>query len=722
MELKQKTIYWCKTIEDAMCFAKKCDDRGWAWSDGKKVSEQLMYDTYGEYTCYKTNCGKITFGHKDYYESIGRKVQEFKLDQPKIEDGTKFYYAKNKLSFFALLNKLSGEGCYAYLESYDIILAAKDIVYTWEYQKENTIVIRYPNGRILLTTKEYKEKNFPEIEIIESEDFDMSKFKVGGIAIHNGIKCIIDSIDETCFTARIIYKNGESSRQELVSLSHCESGDITGVSDGEYIIDADGDVVQISEVREKYAKTMSATFLFAEDINLERTQKAKSLKESAVPVGKIIREIGSRKNVMITEHTSVAYKVQDICGDTSFIPYDEEVEVQADAVSYKKDFTAVVSDDRLTAMVDRVMDVFKSHKYGDVTPEGVKKFLEAWNKNKSWLANLLRKHPNWNEENLCVTSIEDDVRVAEKSKKSSALSDFASFVGGFLYYSDKTKIYRAMRDLFTSSKFVECVMAEKITPEFSELFKQTLECRDIKLKMSCNIGAKPTRVISAFCRATNIDKLEGYEREFAKLSDCISSATFKRRFVLSVNPIDFLLMSNGNSWSSCHYLDGGNSNKCYQAGTMSYAEDSTSLIFYAINKNSKTPFCMAPKERRQIFCYSGLAILQSRLYPSYTDTKFYSTSMNYITEIISKCDGYSEAWISREIASREHKKFFITANGYTHYPDYTYSDFNPQLNVKAQAVGVFVEKAVIGGKTICPVCGKQHSEHHDCRCVNCYPR
>lgn len=725
MELKQKSIYWCKTIDDAKSFAEKCDELGWAWSDGKKISEQLMYDMYGENTCYKTNCGIITFGHKDYYTEKGRKIKEFKSENTKIGDNAKFYYAQNKLSFCALLYKLSAEGCFAYLEKYDTKIPVKDITYTWEYQKENTIVIRLESGRILFTTQQYKNTHFPKFNVIVAEPYNSDYILAGNIAEYNGQKCAIENVDETTLTAYVRFKNGEINKVDIFSLKKCEFSPITEIKRGNYIIASNGEIIKASEVYTYYVRSGSRVLL-AEDIDINRTQRAASFRSSAIATGKVIKRKSSATEYIIREHTSIAYMVQDVNGNEFFIPYDEEIEVQQEKEKYQKEYSTVISGEHLKRLIQSAVDVLKSHGYKDSNEEAVGKFIEQWNVNKSWIANVLRKHPNWDEENLCVTSIEKDSRQNDRDAKSCAISSFMGFVSDSSYFNQEIKPkYLLLKELFNNREFINCVVEEKITPAFSEYFKRVIadnKTLEQEIKVSCNINAKPTRVIMAFCKAVGLNLIGGFEARFAKLSDAISSASSNKRFVLSINPIDFLLMSNGNSWSSCHYLDAGNSNKCYQAGTMSYALDSTSLIFYSIGSKSQSPFALVKKERRQIFCYSGYAILQSRLYPSYSDSEFYPKSRQYVTDIINTCEGYSEGWVINSNAYKDHRFYFNTHYNATHYPDYTYRDYSPTMSIKTKYLNKFIDKSTIGNYTICPVCGSAHKEHHDCRCTDCYPR
>ena len=78
----------------------------------------------------------------------------------------------------------------------------------------------------------------------------------------------------------------------------------------------------------------------------------------------------------------------------------------------------------------------------------------------------------------------------------------------------------------------------------------------------------------------------GYNYQIAKFGDATNPFTVPRIVTISVNVADFLNMSNGDSWASCHTIrrDGfGGYNGEYSSGTISYALDPCSFIFSTID-------------------------------------------------------------------------------------------------------------------------------------------
>jgi len=88
-------------------------------------------------------------------------------------------------------------------------------------------------------------------------------------------------------------------------------------------------------------------------------------------------------------------------------------------------------------------------------------------------------------------------------------------------------------------------------------------------------GWKVTKAIKTLLSITGADQsvINNIITDFSKL---IQSWKTKGTFVLSIDPIDYVLMSeSGGDWSSCHGFGG-----CHQGGTLSYMTDDNTIICY----------------------------------------------------------------------------------------------------------------------------------------------
>ena len=93
-------------------------------------------------------------------------------------------------------------------------------------------------------------------------------------------------------------------------------------------------------------------------------------------------------------------------------------------------------------------------------------------------------------------------------------------------------------------------------------------------------GLKTSRAFNRVCEQFGVTKYQDYDKLFAKYADMVSGGTRKLDFVVSLNPYDYLTMSFGNSWSSCHTIDKRNRRGMpnsysgqYCGGTLSYMLD-----------------------------------------------------------------------------------------------------------------------------------------------------
>lgn len=132
-------------------------------------------------------------------------------------------------------------------------------------------------------------------------------------------------------------------------------------------------------------------------------------------------------------------------------------------------------------------------------------------------------------------------------------------------------------------------------------------------------GAKVTRFCRGILDGINVgNDYPDYEKKFALLSDAASPSEKRRTLVISLNLMDFLTMSNGNSWNSCHNIA---NRGCYHGGTLSYALDETTAILYTLNPDVDTSNRIwdIPKINRQLFMFGDTFVVESRLYPEPSD-------------------------------------------------------------------------------------------------------
>jgi len=234
-------------------------------------------------------------------------------------------------------------------------------------------------------------------------------------------------------------------------------------------------------------------------------------------------------------------------------------------------------------------------------------------------------------------------------------------------------------------------------------------------------GMKTSRAFNAVCTHYGVDKLHPeekvvngvtkttypYNKLFAEYSDLVSGLTRKMQFVISLNPLDYLLMSHGVNWQSCHNIYSGG---C-KGGTLSYMLDKVSIITFVVDKIEGEVYKI-PKVYRQMYHYDGNLFIQSRLYPQGNDgaTNLYDKFRDFMIEEFAELLDTEGEW-KYKVGPNECVKHIQNAEGSQHYPDYNYnrsvSIFYPANNEPSALRKVMT----IGHMGICVNCGKAYRDH-----------
>lgn len=187
-----------------------------------------------------------------------------------------------------------------------------------------------------------------------------------------------------------------------------------------------------------------------------------------------------------------------------------------------------------------------------------------------------------------------------------------------------------------------------------------------------------------------------YNKLFAEYADMVTEAKRNIKFYISVNPIDYLTMSVGRSWTSCHAFGGG-----YFGGTVSYMLDHVSIITF-VHDEVPSDFASEGKIYRNMFHYKDGTLLQSRVYPQGNDgcTDLYEEFRKIMQKEMADMLGVNNNW--DRVAEREVQ---INSVG-NHYKDYRY--FRNGINM-SKVHGTNCRQMLIGHTNICPNCGQVES-------------
>jgi hypothetical protein len=278
------------------------------------------------------------------------------------------------------------------------------------------------------------------------------------------------------------------------------------------------------------------------------------------------------------------------------------------------------------------------------------------------------------------------------------------------------KICRALNSTDNMSQFVNDCMEHYFSEKFPEA----------KIKE----GQKMSRAIGKILRMLGVNKLEDYNAEFAKFSDAVNPLKIKRHTIISIHPIDYLTMSFGNSWSSCQTIDKGNKRGIdgdhqwggmSSSGTMSYMLDSTSCIFYTVDKKyNGNQYELQDKINRCMFHYYDNRLVQGRVYPQSNDNganDLYKDIREIVQKVFADMLEIPNYWTNKSGVGNCCDA--IDSYG-THYRDYENFD---NCNVSTLKDGRKGHELIeIGHDPICPCCGNVHSRNKNIECTDCNRR
>ncbi len=330
--------------------------------------------------------------------------------------------------------------------------------------------------------------------------------------------------------------------------------------------------------------------------------------------------------------------------------------------------------------------------------EGCDKIYDTWLKAKKPLMDLLSKHPNWNPEKKYIAFDTDWNREPDMNK----IVGFFDYVSCNLTFGNRDKI-----------SILRHVDEQRLSQSVADVLNRNFP--DLKARK----GQKTSKIVRRILLSLGFsEKDEEFRQRYANYSDAINPLKIKRHTVVSVNLIDYLLSSNGNSWSSCHTLDKDNPNGysgAHCSGTLSYALDDTTIVFYQVDKSYEgEDLELQPKIIRQMFHYNDGNLVQGRLYPQCNDGKnsLYVPTREIMQRIMAECTEEPNLWMRRK-GTHACGEFCETCG--TNYPDYIH---NEECSI-SRLYNTKFKKIFIGHDPICPVCGAEHRAESFLTCKNC---
>lgn len=360
-----------------------------------------------------------------------------------------------------------------------------------------------------------------------------------------------------------------------------------------------------------------------------------------------------------------------------------------------------------TALEDYRRNTCDTDVLDDVSDRFIRRLAADNYDAKAELRELFRKSPVWNESLDAIVINGNRTHDTDYSLVYRLVWKMLRSVG--IDYEKYEKLEKAV-ELFTNPD-----------PTEEERAKYIEALNEIAPKAYAP-GKKLSRVFKSLCDALGVtDESKGsdFQKLYAQFADELSAKQIGYKLYVSLNPAHFITMSNpvcdrrGNTLTSCHSFN--RTDYSYNNGCTGYARDKYTFIAFTAADPAIPETLNNRKTSRQIFCYkpgNGL-LLQSRLYNTNGGTTgAQALSKDYrdlIQREISAIEESPNLWRTFKYCGNKEGVAFDEGEGFGGYADWTYSDFDAKVSVRADHAEDY-ETWDIGTYGICVKCGCDTSD------------
>lgn len=268
----------------------------------------------------------------------------------------------------------------------------------------------------------------------------------------------------------------------------------------------------------------------------------------------------------------------------------------------------------------------------------------------------------------------------------------------------------------------------------------------------CASNQRISRIINKICKKANLHKIVdirdvsfydangilrsrtkdfGWNGRFASLGDAINPISETRTAVISVHPVDYLTMSFGRKWASCHTIDKENRRRvpdhnysgCYCGGTVSYMIDTATVVFYFLPEEydgTEEHLELLDKEKRCLFYLGEDKLIQSRVYPDGRDGGEESLAgdiRKIMQKLVADLFDVPNYWSNKGGTSACREVIYHEG---VQYPDYfNYNDCNVSYMKRIDGYKN-MNSVYVGRMPICLECGEEHGFSESIFCKDCH--
>ena len=365
-------------------------------------------------------------------------------------------------------------------------------------------------------------------------------------------------------------------------------------------------------------------------------------------------------------------------------------------------------------LLDSMVELLDEYDY-DYTTSALNDIIDEWATQKATLIEAFKRHPKYVDGKFLIAFDYD----YERGFDTSVFDRFMRYLNkvAFEYREFLPADIKSVCDVngvllpnklynFLIISLGKYITGRTITEETAKHLEEIIP------QIHPHTGEKSSRVINRICTYLGYHKHPEYNREFAKFADGLSPITIKRHTILSINPLDYLTMSFGNSWASCHTIDKdnlrgmpNNYSGAYSSGTVSYMLDGSSMVFYTVDSEyDGNDYWTQPKINRQMFHYGEDKLVQGRLYPQDNDGdgEAYTPYRNIVQSIMATIFDFPNLWSLKKGTSAA--RMYIQTRG-THYEDYFHYENCSLSRIKGNTNENYF---TVGARPICICCGDRH--------------
>jgi hypothetical protein len=381
----------------------------------------------------------------------------------------------------------------------------------------------------------------------------------------------------------------------------------------------------------------------------------------------------------------------------------------------------------INKLADDTIAVLRNQGWDSATHVAMKSIIKKSLENKATLRAVLSTHPDWSEKDLAIVGYVNEIRFEFDEEVESFFQEPLNACGARRYREKGHDWLKAepenARWIVNQISCWKALIKGAInagTPVISPERGDQLKSYGYK---QVKVDQKLSRAIREWSEHIQYVNCNGFEKLYAKLSDALNPRTFKRRRLISINPIDFLLSAHGNNWRSCHTITKSYEDGCYRVGSLSYMLDNASFVHFTL-KETEQELHLAKRLTRTMLHFEDGLTIRARIYPHNTNKVLQETYNKDTLDVICKCLGLPvNAPFRIGHGMEEVASYCYEDHRWMNYPDYLYEQCHGSVFVPKGFEDI-PTKIQIGHEAHCVRCGRSNRDKLklDCCVSNATPR